>query len=316
MKSYLNFRLTGIQFLPVWIAFFFFFMIPYFLLLEELTALTASDVPAGGPSKLFFLYLTIVLAMAFTFIYFISKLVIQSAEYKEERVICDYHSGKYTGIIVSGILLSIVTVGIYVPWFIKNLHRFFVHGVSYGSHKFSFAGKGSQLFIIMTLSTFIPFLIVGIILFSILNTDIDLQIYQLILMFSLIPNIYLTYKWMINIRYKDYFIRLDTRFFPATGKIALELFLAVITFGIYFPIAYLRLYRYFAEHTKSSIVEGQQITMGYDGNQVSDFLFMWGQILLTVVTLGFYYPWAFSRMVHRVFTQTFITTNLIGTSGN
>jgi len=317
MKSYLNFTLTGIQLLPLWIAFFCFFMIPYYFLLGELSELNATEVSAGGPSQLFFLYLAIVLIAAFAFIFFLTKLFVQSVKYKGTHVHCDYHSGKYIGIIISGLVLSIVTIGIYVPWFIRNIHRFFVHGAVYNSHHFAFKGKGANLFLIMTLTIFIPFLLVGIVLFTILESTIDLQsqnfllIYQLIVMFCLVPNIYLVYKWMVDIRYKDYLIRWDTRFFPATGKIALELVFAVITFGIYFPMAYIRLYRYFLEHTKSNVVNGQQILMGYDGDLISDFLYMWGQIFLTVVTIGIYYPWAFSRIVRRVFTQTFLTTDIV-----
>lgn len=321
MKSYLNFTLKGNQLLPVWIAFFFFFLIPIHFLLEEFKDLIASDVSAEGPSKLFFLYLTFVLAMAYTFVYYMVKLVVQSLEYKAGKVLCNYHLGKYIGIIITGIVLSIVTVGIYIPWLIKNIHRFFTNGVSYNSHKFSFKGKGGKLFLIMTLTTFIPFLLVGIVLFSILESTIDLQsqnfllIYQLIVMFSLVPNIYLILKWMIDFRYKDYLIRWDTEFFPATGKIALELVFAVITFGIYFPMAYIRLYRYFTEHTKSNVVNEKQISLGYDGDSLSDFLFIWGQILLTVITLGFYYPWAFSRIAQRVLTQTFLETDVVVSSG-
>jgi len=317
MKSYLNFTLNGRQLLPVWIASFFFFLIPVHFLLGEFNELIASDVPAEGPSKLFFLYLAIVLAMAHTFIFYLAKLVIQSLELKGIKVHCNYHLGKYIGIIISGLVLSIVTVGIYIPWFFKNIHRFFINGASYNSHNFSFKGNGGKLFLIMTLTIFIPFLLVGIVLFSILESRIDLQsqnfllIYQLIVMFSLVPNIYLILKWTVDFRYKDYLIRWDTDFFPATGKIAIELVLAVITFGIYFPMAYLRLYQYFTDHTRSNVVNGQQILMGYNGDRFSDFVFMWGQILLTVITLGFYYPWAFSRIAHRVLTKTYFVTNKV-----
>jgi len=317
MRNYLNFTLKGSQFLPVWIAFFFFFMIPYYFLLGELNELTGTEVPAGGPSKLFFIYLAFVLAMAYTFIFYMIKLVVQSLEYKGEKVICNYHPGKYIGIIISGLVLSIVTVGIYIPWFMRNMHRFFANGVSYNSHKFAFKGKGGTLFLIMTLTIFIPFLLVGILLFSVFESKIDFQsqnfllVYQLIVMFSLVPNIYLMLKWMVDFRYKDYLIRWNTEFFPATGKIALELIFAVITFGIYFPMAYIRLYRYFTEHTKSNVVNGDQISLGYDGDQFSDFLYIWGQILLTVISLGFYYPWAFSRIAQRVLTETFLETDIV-----
>jgi uncharacterized membrane protein YjgN (DUF898 family) len=102
-----------------------------------------------------------------------------------------------------------------------------------------------------------------------------------------------------------------TEFFPETGRNVINLVLAVIIFGFYFPMAFIRLYRYFIAHTKSNVVDDKQISMGYDGNQLSAFFFIWGQVLLTVVTLGLYYPWAFSRIVHRVLTQTYITTDLV-----
>lgn len=312
MKTYLNFTLKGSKLLPVWIAFFFLFMVPYFFLIGELNTLTATEVSADATSKLFFVYLAIVLAAAFAFVFFMTLLIVRNIEYKGENAHADYNPLTYIGLILSGLVLSIVTIGIYIPWFIKNIHRYFVHGVSFSSHKFTFKGMGGKLFVIMTLTIFIPFLLVGIVLFSILESTIDLQsqnfllIYQLIVMFSLVPNIYLVLKWMVDIRYKDYLIGWDTQFFPATGKIALELILAVITFGIYFPMAYIRLYHYFVGHTKSNVVNGHRIALGYDGNQVSDFLFMWGQIILTVLTLGIYYPWAFTRIAQRVFSKTYL----------
>ena len=318
-------------------------------MLGEFNALIASDVPAGGPSKLFFLYFSVVLAMAFIFIFFMAKLILQCVGFNGIKVFCDYHAGKYIGIVISGLVLSIVTIGIYVPWFVRNLNRFFVHGASYNSHKFAFKGKGGKLFLYITLPIFISFLLVGIVLFSLLNPGIDIQspsyiwIYQVVVISILVSIIYLTFSWMVNIRYKNYLIRLDTDFFtamgkiaielvlaillvfifqwltsvfvillwdadsfPVAGKIAVELVLAVTTVSIYFAMAFIRLYRYFTEHTKSNIVDGTMITMGYDGDQLQDFKFMWRQILLTAITFGIYYPWAFSRIVARMLTQTYL----------
>ena len=348
MKSYLNFTLKGGQLLPVWIAFFFFFLIPLYLFFDGLIDLTAEEVSANGPSKLFFLYLVIVLAMVFTFVFYNAKLVIQNLEYKGMKVICNYHVGRYIGIIISGIVLSIVTLGIYIPWLIKNMHRFFTNGTSYNSHKFAFKGNGKSLFLIMTFTIFIPFLVVGFVVFTIMKSEIEIWIYQVIVISILVVLIYLTFNWMTNIRYVNYLIKLDigfftaiwkigielvlagifvlifrwltlvsdvllsnADFFPTPGKIVIELILAVFTAGFYFPMAFIRLYRYFTAHTKSNVVDEKQISMGYDGDQLADFLFIWGQILMTVITFGIYYPWAFSRITHRVLTQTFVTTDII-----
>ena len=352
MKRYLNFTLKGSQFLPFWIAFIIFLIIPFYFLVKEFFELTATEVPAGGTSTKFFLFFIIVVAVCFTFILFISKRVMQSLEYRDINVICDFHTNKYIGIIVSGLVLSIVTIGIYIPWFIRNLHRFFVHGITYNSHKFAFRGKGGRLFLIMTLAIFIPFLVVGFIVFTILNSNIEIWIYQVMVISSLVSIIYLTFKWMVDIRYKDYIIGLNTGFFramwkigielvlaiilvfifswltsvlsvlwwntsflPETGKFLIELALAILTLGFYFPMAFIRLYRYFTEHTKSNIVGGKQVTMGYDGDQLTDFLFMWRQILLTMITFGIYFPWAFCRIAQRLLTQTFVSVDLVAQEG-
>jgi len=348
MKSYLNFTLKGAQFLPLWIAFFFFFLIPFYFLIQELNVLTAAEVPAGGPSIMFFLYLVIVLAVFFTFIYLNSRLVMQGLEFNGIKMICDFHMNKYIGIIVSGLVLSIVSLGIYIPFFIHNLHRFFIHSAVFNSHKFAFRGKGRKLFQIMTLAIFIPFFVVGFIVFTLMNSNIDIRIYEIMVLSILVSIIYLTFKWMVNIRYKDYLISLDTGFFqamwkiaielilavilififswltsvstifwldvdffPEIGKIVIELVLAILTLGFYFPMAFIRLYRYFTAHTKSNVVDGKQITMGYDGDQVSDFIFMWKQIFLTMITLGIYYPWAFTNIAQRLLSQTFISTDFV-----
>ena len=348
MKSYLSFNLKGGQLFPVWIVSFALFLVPFYFLIQEFLNITAMEVPAGGPSMRFFLYLSIDLAVGFTFVYYRAKLVINSLEFKGSSFKSIFHTGKYIGIIISGLVLSIVTIGIYVPWFIRNMQRFFIHGVSYNSHKFAFRGYGGKLFVIMTLAIFIPFIVVGFIVFTILNSNIEIWIYQVLVISSLVSVIYLSFKWMVDIRYKNYVIRLDTGFFRAMGKIGIELLLAVIlvflfrwltsvciviwwnsgffpqkgeivielvlaviTAGFYFPMAFIRLYRYFAEHTKSNIVDGIQVTLGYDGDQVVDFLFIWKQILLTMITLGIYYPWAFCRITARVLNQTFVRTEIV-----
>lgn len=348
MKSYLNFSLKGRQLFPVWLASFILFLIPFYFLIKEFFELIASEVPAGGPSLRFFLYFIILLAVSFTFLYYRARLVINSLEFNGFKIKCEFHLGKYIGIIISGLVLSIVTLGIYIPWFFKNLQRFFIHGASYNSHKFAFRGKGGKLLVIIALAVFIPFIVVGFIVFTVLNSNIEIWIYKVLVIASLVSMIYLTFKWMVDIRYKNYLISLDTGFFramgkigtelllavilvfifqrltllsieiwrnsgffPTFGKIVIELALAIITAGFYFPMAFIRLYRYFAEHTRSNIVDGKQITLGYDGDQVTDFLYIWKQILLTIITLGIYYPWAFCRIVTRVLNQTFLKTDLV-----
>ena len=310
MKSYLSFTLTGGRLFPVWIIFYLFFIIPFYFLLDEFAILTDSVVPAGGPSKLFFLYLAIVISMAFIFTFYLSKLLLESIVYKNHKLVCVYDKPKYTWIIISGTILSLVTLGIYIPWFIRNIHEYFIGGASYKSDKFSFKGKGSNLFWTITLTFIFLFFFTGLFLFSILKSE-DLRIYQVIITVCFFLNLSLVLKWMINFSYKSYLIKCTPELFPLAGKIALEIILGVVTFGIYFPLAYLRLYSYFVEHTKSNVVNGMQISMGYDGELISSFFFIWGQIILTAFTLGLYYPWAYCKIMQRVLNHTFLESDVM-----
>jgi len=75
--------------------------------------------------------------------------------------------------------------------------------------------------------------------------------------------------------------------------------------GIYGPLATLRLYKYFAEKTVAISTE-KSLGFGYDIDQLHDFLFIWGQMLLTFITLGIYLPWAFCNVGSRVMGKTYL----------
>ena len=111
---------------------------------------------------------------------------------------------------------------------------------------------------------------------------------------------------MVNIDYKGYTISWRTNFWNSIGKIAIELILTLITAGIYWPLAMVRLYKYF---TKKTFADSDERTrqFGYDIDQWNDFLFIWGQSLLTMITLGIYYPWALSKVGSRILGKTYLT---------
>ena len=88
--------------------------------------------------------------------------------------------------------------------------------------------------------------------------------------------------------------------------IAFEILLTIITLGIYFPIAMIRLYKYFADKTIANGTD-RKLKFGYDIDPLNDFLFIWGQTLLTIITLGIYYPWAFCKIGKRILSKTYLT---------
>jgi hypothetical protein len=111
------------------------------------------------------------------------------------------------------------------------------------------------------------------------------------------PYLYLIYRWIFNnLRPGRQAVRWDTRFWPAVGFIFLQLILTLLSALVYWPGAYIRLYAYFARRT--ALVEGGSVrqAVGFDGPVGAGFLLLWGQTLLTLVTLGIYTPWAMARI--------------------
>lgn len=105
--------------------------------------------------------------------------------------------------------------------------------------------------------------------------------------------------------YKNFTISWKTTFWSACGKIALEIFLSLITVGIYYPLAWIKLYKYFVDRTVATSDE-RTLEFGYDIEPASDFLFIWGQSLLSIITLGIYYPWSCCKIYGRIVGKTFI----------
>jgi uncharacterized membrane protein YjgN (DUF898 family) len=255
------------------------------------------------------IYIVFVLSMFFI-LFYLTKLTIENIEYRERTFEFGGGFGEYLGIFFLGLFLTIITLGIYSPWFIRNMQRFYVDNSSYNESKLAFKGKGGELFIILLVTFVIPytFIMVLTMLLTMSNNFEQSQatsgIIQLITTFVLIPYMYFVYKWMVNIEYKGYKIRWNTDSWEACGKIFVQVLFSVITFGIYYPMAIVKLYKYFAEHTIAVSETGSK-KFGYDLEPGKDFLFLWGQVLLIIVTLGIYYPWAFCKITNRVLGKSF-----------
>ena len=306
MKNYFNFTLTGKKFLPVWLLFLVFFILPYAAMIKTL----GHPNPGEPPSLLILPLFLLLIIVAFVITFYIAKLTIVNIAYKEKTVAFSGSFGKYTGIFLLGIFLSIITLGIYIPWFIRNIHRFLINNSSYESTPFNFLGKGGKLFLIFLLSAIIPMIALSVIMFNymafIINQfSIEKFVFQLIYMLIMIPYMYLFYRWLVNVSYKNYIISWETSFWPSCGKIAVEILLTAITLGIYYPLAMVRLYKYFADRTTAT-AEGVRRSFGYDIEPLHDFLFIWGQVLLSIITLGIYYPWAYYKIGRRILSKTYL----------
>ena len=306
MKKYFDFTLTGKMLLPIWLIFYIVLLVPYVLYFKILTGQTQS----GNPNPMIFLLFLGIMIIAFIIWFYIVKISIENVKFNNSQINFNGKFSTFLGKVLLGLLLSIVTLSIYMAWFIRDITRFVVNNSSIDDTKFEFKGKGGTLFLILLLSVLAPTILLTLImgkhLIAMNQNFLYTLIYQGVAMIILIPYFYLIYKWMINIQYKDYHIQWQTNFFESCGKILVEVLLIMITLGIYMPLAYLKLFKYFSERTIAQ-KDNSTLQFGYELDSKNDFLFLWGQMLLTIITLGIYYPWAYSKIGKRVLSKTYVT---------
>lgn len=308
MKDYFKFNLKAQKLLPAWLTFMVLFMAPYLFLIVNIKEIIQPGQPASI-LKFYGIFL-ILFIVAYAIFFYILKYIIEGFEFKGKSFVFEGTFGQFIGKILSGILLSIITIGIYTPWFVTKMHKFFIDNTTIESDKLSFAGTAGKLFKIVSLTLVLPLfvLMITIVILSMKVGTFDpkmVRLYTNLFTFILMtPYLYFVYKWMVNIKFKNYTIRWETRFWNSCGKIILEIFLSIITIGIYYPYAGLRLYKYFIEKT-FAVSESSKKGFGYDIEAGKDFLFLWGQLLLTIITLGIYYPWACCKIMERIVGKTY-----------
>ena len=128
----------------------------------------------------------------------------------------------------------------------------------------------------------------------------------LFVLYLLVVFTYLVYKWYVDMRWRDVAVRWQTRLWPSCGFILGQVLLSVVTAFIYFPAAFLRVYRYFAARTILT-KEGAEIGRGgFDGALGKGFGLIWGQALLSMITLGFSLPWAYASIGRWLVGSTFV----------
>ncbi len=313
MKNYFRFNLEGKTLLPAWIGMILLVVVPYIAMIYLTGQATANyEKPTA-----MWLIVPILFVSFPVCNFYIIRIMIESLEYNGESLRSDITLGRFYGIYISGMLLSIITLGIYSPWFITKMQSYISEKTSYKSREFIFMGEAGNLFGILTLTLILP--MIALIVFVIFAfpehkavTTTETIIQQVLTWVIMIPYIYYLYKWTFNFKHNGYHIKWNTENIPAMGKVAKEILLSIITLGIYYPMAWIRLYEYFIHKTESNVVDNQQIRFGYDIEAKDDYLYLWKQILLSIVTLGIYYPWAISNVGKRILDKTYMEKIVVG----
>lgn len=312
MKTYFDFIADPKKFIPLWII-YYAIILAYIFLMPDFYADNVTQFNSGTEYSVM-LYISALVFIAFfictsCLAYFIYIWFIEGVSYNGSSIKFKGSFWSFFGKILSGFVISILTLGLYLPWFVSSVYSLFVDRSSIDGYPFYFRGNGGKLFVIFALSLFAPMIVLGVGVneyFPNLSTLKYYMVgYQILVLLILIPFFFLTYKWMVNISYKEYKIELDAKFWNASIVIFREFILSIVTLGLYIPMAYLKIYAFFV---KSGVANKGDIhkRFGFELNPMEDFLYFWKQILFTVVTVGLYYPWAVTKVLKRVLQKTYL----------
>lgn len=226
-----------------------------------------------------------------------------------------YNSREYTMMCLKGVLLSTVTLGIYTPWFIKKLTAYFAENTAYRTNFFEFHGKGSSLFIYMVLLVAIPAFLYETVINEIAplatfamyqaGLTVTLVFILLVLLICFYEALYI--KWYINMTYGRKRIMSSVQCGKAGWFIFGQVLLSGITLCLYLPMATIRIWRYYATRTVIGEDNIEKI-LGFSMTPKRDYFFILGQMLLTAITLGIYFPWGYARTMSRLIRQTYVET--------
>ncbi len=207
--------------------------------------------------------------------------------------------GELFGKLFVGLLLTMVTFGIYSPWFVVGMMKYFFSKSQFGPTgkgdlQLEFKGQGGEFFVIG---------LVGYLL-----TLITLGIYGPWFMAKLIR----FYADNSEAKAQDgtsYQLRFDASGGDLFVAFLVGYLLTMITFGIYTPWFMCKLQELFYANT--SIVSGGQKVGGLDFNGSGGELFVTFLVgyLLTVITLGIYMPWFQVKIMKFYAQHTVITVN-------
>lgn len=276
---------------------------------NQLASMNPSEVPAKALATFFFSLalegLLVVVQAAFSVI--LMRIAFPKISLSGKALSFTGKAGEYAKINILGFVLSLITLGFYIPAYARKVTAYLAEHTECEGAKAAFRSKTGKLMKYYILALVLP-IIACCVIFGIVIARASLAasssvsgsygsamiVFVLALFIALIPFIYLAYKWTINFAWKGITISWDTQFWASCGFILGQLCLLVITLGIAWPVVFVNVARYFAGRTVIRENGGEIGRLGFGGKAGKAFTLLWGQALLTVITFGIYMPWAYA----------------------
>jgi uncharacterized membrane protein YjgN (DUF898 family) len=319
MNREFDFRLDAKSFLPLFLAFYIPWLILEVLIMVQSRRVESAAASAQGVFALLLLLAALILLTVLLYIPILRKLV-PAVHFEGEPYHFRGSIGKFLGLNLLGIFLTVITLGIYGPWYLTRISRYLVGEVSYKEQPLGFTGRGGRLFVIILLTIIVP--MIPLILVQ-LRLDPTLSVFPavvnpfqafmlqflayLIFYSFMTAYLYLIYRWFFtNLRYGEKSLSWNTQFWPSVSLIWVQMLLSVLTLGIYLPAAYIKIYRYIVGHSEIRTEQEREGVLGFGGQTGGGFGLIWGQMLLTIITAGIYAPWALSKVGKWFLSNTYV----------
>ncbi len=309
MKNYFKSEIYGKGFFKRYLIFF----IPI-LILSTIAQRSNDTMPMiSSLASIAESYLTLLLGVAFF------GYMIQFVLYKDKSFGFSGSVGEAAPKFLKWYLLTIITLGIYSPWYIKNLADYYLSRIEYQEKSGELLSRPGVLLKYMLLTLYLPMIVLSVLLviFMYRNSWLDgsavfsavvgpVFLFVLIIFLALIPFMYFYFVWLLHVGFGIYITAFKKTLRETAALLIPQLLLSVITLFIYYPAACIKVLRYLLEGTEYSAESGVKGGFGFEGTAGRGFLLIWGQGLLTLITVGIYGPWAMAKLTNWFLNNTFI----------
>lgn len=325
MKNNFTCTLTGSRWWKEFLS-FLFLLLMLALPLEFGVIKLTSPKDINIPITLSFLFANysflIILLSTFSIVFF--RIIYSTVTIRNECFKFTGFISKYIKINLMGSFFCIITLGFYFPEYTKKRKHYIYSNSRFGDTKAIFLGKSHQLLKKYIFTLVLPLIIWSsfcfLLILSSYSAEKSLSSFTyvflglLIILFAsfffiIIPFAYLYYTWLLNLQWRQTHIRLKSKAWPSIFYMAKQTGLTLLTFGIYWPIMYINLYRYFSDKIVLQTENKDTGHFGFEGKTGKGFFLLWGQTVLSILTLGIYLPWAYANCIRYFLNNTFMQDN-------
>ena len=246
----------------------------------------------------------------------LSKFTLEALSVEDEKITTDYDRGEYLKLVAVGSLLTVVTFGLYSPWFMVRITRYLLDNAYHRRRPLGFHAKGGDLFAIVMLGLMVPFVVLVLVASALvagfgegadpLLAVLGVVVFYLVVVVWMALFVVLVTRWAINLSVGEERIVTTLPTGEATLFVVGQILLCCITLGLYAPMMELRVLQYF--------IDGSRVGEGRDARRFGmritawrDWAFLWGQLLLVMLTFGIYTPWYYARVMNRFIPRVYLT---------